>query len=293
MKPTTTTPPTASTPIEPTAHAASSLHYAIGRAPAPIQHQLQALYAIHAKWREAANSHDNHFAVTTLNWWHDTLEQAQTSTSDHPALHALQQGTTTPKRMQDLQNLLHGHMHWHHLNRIETIEQLEPTITAIAGSYSQTYLHICGAPIEQTNIQNLIKHSAHALWWIDQTRHLGHNLHGQRIWLPMHWLKEAYLPAHLLINTQQPASTRTKQLSPLLTQIFAHTQQHIDQYHATHKQCLNTLPPAERTTLKSWHTLMRLRIHLFNTIQEDPQDVFEGLVSVAPLRKWWLTLSGR
>lgn len=76
--------------IEPQPHSASSVYYAINSALDPIREQLLSLYALHRKWREAANYADNHQAVTTLNWWHHELERSQNQASEHPALRALQ-----------------------------------------------------------------------------------------------------------------------------------------------------------------------------------------------------------
>ncbi len=75
--------------IEPQPYSASSVYYALNKAPESAYQSLLGLYALHRKWREAANYADNHQAVTTLNWWHHELEAEPAKAIEHPALRAL------------------------------------------------------------------------------------------------------------------------------------------------------------------------------------------------------------
>ncbi len=267
--------------IEPQPHAASSIYYAINSAPEHARERLLGLYALHRKWREAANYTDNHQAVTTLNWWHHELERSQNQSSEHPALRAQQSASSTlPHTTADaLQTLLHGHMHWHHLNRVDTEAQLQATIDAIGGSFAQLWMDACA--VSATN--ELTTAAGRALIWTDLLRHIGHNLSHQRIWIPMQWLKETQTPAHLLLKTDQPSSERAQQLQALIQRIASHAQTELNHYQQQFKQ----LPQAQRKALRSWHILMQLRADLLPTIAQDPAELFEGLVSIAPLRKWW------
>ena len=267
--------------IEPQPHSASSVYYAINSALDPIREQLLSLYALHRKWREAANYADNHQAVTTLNWWHHELERSQNQASEHPALRALQTSSVSlpTETAETLQTLLHGHMHWHHLNRIDTEAQLQPTLDAIGGSFARLWFELCGV----SSKDELTQSAGRALLWTDLLRHLGHNLSNQRIWIPMQWLKDSQTPAHILLKTDMPATDRTKQLQPLIERISIQAHNELNQYQ-THYQ---NLSKAQQKALRSWHILMQLRMDLLNTIMQEPSELFEGLVSIAPLRKWW------
>ena len=265
--------------IEPQPHRASSVYYAIGSAPEPARLRLSGLYAVHRKWCDVANSKDNHQAVTTLNWWHHELEACQKAQTSHPALRAMQSELWRPECAQALQHLLHGHMHWHHLNRIENLEQLQPTIDAIGGQLAAIWLLICGAEAPASYTQS----AGRALWWIDQLRHLGHSLSNERVWIPMQWLKDCNIPAHILLNTDFPADERAQRLMPLVQKIISQAKTECNQYHEQYA----LLDDALIDSVRSWHVLMQLRTDLLHTICAEPEELFKGLVSVAPLRKWW------
>lgn len=273
---------TAPLAIEPLPHTASSIYYAINSAPERAREPLLGLYALHRKWREAANYSDNHQAVTTLNWWHHELERCQSHTSEHPALRPFQRTpahTLTTETAEKLQTLLHGHMHWHHLNRVDTEAQLQPTLDAIGGSFAQLWLDACGVSVTD----ELITSAGRALIWTDLLRHIGHNLSNQRVWIPMQWLKDTETPAHILLKTAQPPAERAQQLQSLITRIATQAQTEFNRYHALYRQ----LPKAQQKALRSWHILMQLRADLRHTIVQEPAELFKGLVSIAPLRKWW------
>ena len=274
------------TSIEPQPHHASSVYYAIKTAAQDVQPALYGLYALQRKWREAANYTDNHQAVSTLNWWHEELEQSRAQRSEHPALQVLQtEQQLKPEIHQALQNLLHGHMHWHHLNRADDLAQLQPTIDAIGGEFARLWLLLCDSHLTETFIQS----AGRALWWIDSIRHMGHNLSNQRIWIPMQWLAEQNLPAYLLLKTQSPQSLKNPdwQQNPaytgLINHLIQHTQSELNQY----QQQFSQLSAKQQKTIKSWKVLMNLRADLFAVIKHEPADVFGGLVSLSPLRKWW------
>lgn len=271
-------PETTST-IEPTAYLASSVYYAIKRASESAQEPLHALYALHRKWREAANYSDNQQSVTTLNWWHDELQTEKKAPSEQPALRALQSQGQYANYAETLQYLLHGHMHWHHLNRIETLAQLQPTIDAIGGQFARVWMLICGAQVPEALIQS----AGRTLWWIDQTRHIGHTLSQQRQWLPMQWLKDADTPSHIVLQTQLSPQERAKNMSALTTRLIAQAQAEWAEYQSQYER----LPHEQRTAIRSWHTLINLRADLLTTIAHEPAELFEGLVSIAPIRKWW------
>ncbi len=267
--------------IEPQPHSASSAYYAINSAPEHAREQLRGLYALHRKWREAANYSDNHQAVTTLNWWHHELERSQNQNTEHPALRALQTSSAllSTTTAEALQTLLHGHMHWHHLNRVDTEAQLQPTIDAIGGSFARLWMDACGVSAEG----ELIAVAGRALVWTDLLRHVGYNLSNKRVWIPMQWLKDTQTPAHILLKTDQSPSERAQQLQPLITRITDQAKTEFNHYQTHYRQ----LPKAQQKALRSWHILMQLRMDLLNTIVQEPSELFEGLVSIAPLRKWW------
>ncbi|GHA65647.1 hypothetical protein GCM10009007_02850 [Formosimonas limnophila] len=252
---------------------ASSLYFAIRKAPKSAQTPLRALYTLHKKWREAATYSDQHQAVTTLNWWHHELENSQTGEINHPALIALKPWLNQSDFFQSLQGLLHGHMHWHHLTRVDTLDQLNPTIDAIGGNFAQIWLSIVG----QTNIDTT--HIGRAIWWTDQIRHIGHNLNPTRMWLPMSWLKELNLPVALLLNKQQPASERARHSAALTERLIA-------QAKSEHTQCQNL-----NGTAKSLRLLLTLREQLLIDIEQHPEELWSGIITVSPRRKWWRALT--
>ena len=264
--------------IEPQPYSASSVYYALNKAPESAHQPLLGLYALHRKWREAANYADNHQAVTTLNWWHHELEAEPAKAIEHPALRALYAADWSDKHAEALQMLLHGHMHWHHLNRVEDLAQLQPTIDAIGGEFARLWFMLIHASVPDELIQSV----GRALWWIDQIRHIGHNLSHQRIWIPMQWLKETDTPAHILLSTSL-SQNRAQPLKPLLEKLIAHAQSELANYQTQYR----ALSKAQQKSIRSWHTLMNLRADLLTLIAQDPTELFEGLVSIAPLRKWW------
>lgn len=265
--------------IEPQPYSASSVYYALNKAPESAYQPLLGLYALHHKWREAANYADNHQAVTTLNWWHHELEKAPEKAIEHPALRALYTADWSNQHAEALQMLLHGHMHWHHLNRVEDLAQLQPTIDAIGGELARLWFMLIHAQVPD----ELSQSAGRALWWIDHIRHIGHNLSNQRIWIPMQWLKETNTPAHIVLSHQSSPQNRAQQLQPLLERLIDHAQTELASYQ-THYHALSK---AQQTSMRSWHTLMNLRADLLTVIAQDPAELFEGLVSIAPLRKWW------
>ena len=98
----------------------------------------------------------------------------------------------------------------------------------------------------------------------------------------MQWLKETDTPAHILLSTS-PSQNRAQQLKPLLEKLIAHTQSELANYQTQYR----ALSKTQQTSIRSWHTLMNLRADLLAVIVQDPAELFEGLVSIAPLRKWW------
>ena len=261
---------------------ASSLYFAIRKAPLRSRVALRALYTLHKKWREAAVYTDQHHAVTTLNWWHHELEKVKTGEINHPALIALKPWLNDEAFFNALQSLLHGHMHWHHLTRLDTAEQLQPTIDAIAQSFVQVWLSIVG----QTELNAYAQAAGRTLWWIDQTRHIGHSLTPSRLWLPMIWLKELNLPAHLLLNRKLSPTERAQHGNQLMRQLIKTAQHSLAEYH----QAYAALSTPSRKAARSIHALIEQRALLLDEIEQQPQDVWCGLVSVTPRRKWWCSL---
>lgn len=251
-----------------TPHPASSLSMAYRTAPRACKPALISLYALHQKWREAAIYPDQHHAVTTLNWWHHEIEKAKVGEINHPDLLALKNHNV----FNELQALLHGHMHWHHLTRIDTLEQLQPMIDAIGGAYMHTWLGIIGQPNADLGLK-----AGRALWWIDQTRHIGHSLTPSRMWLPMDWLRELNLPVHLLLNRKLPAAER-----------FQHGEQLTQKLIQTAQNALNECQGLALP--KSLNALLKTRALLLNELTAQPQDVWAGLVSLSPRRTWWAAL---
>jgi phytoene/squalene synthetase len=170
-------------------------------------------------------------------------------------------------------------MHWHHLNRVENLEQLQPTIDAIGGQLANIWLLICGseAPVSYT------QSAGRALWWIDQLRHLGHSISNERVWIPIQWLKECDLPAHILLNTDLTADERAQRLASLVQKIILQANAECQTYHEQYA----LLDDDQIELVRSWHVLMQLRTDLLHTIRTEPEELFKGLVSIAPLRKWW------
>ncbi len=264
--------------IEPQPYSASSVYYALNKAPEAAHQSLLGLYALQRKWREAAHYTDHHQAVTTLNWWHHELEATPQKAIEHPALRALYTADWSAKHSETLQMLLHGYMHWHHLNRVEDLAQLQPTIDAIGEEFARLWLMLVNAHVPD----ELSQSAGRALWWTDHIRHLGHNLNNQRIWIPMQWLKETQTPAHILLSTSSHQN-RAQQLKPLLDKLIAHAQAEWTNYQTQYQ----ALSKTQQTSIRSWHTLMNLRADLLTVIAQDPAELFAGLVSIAPLRKWW------
>lgn len=244
---------------------------------------LRALYTLHKKWREASVYNDQHQAVTTLNWWHHELEKIKTGEMTHPALIALKPWFNKEDDdafLTALQGLLHGHMHWHHITRIEDLTQLEPTIDAISGSFAKTWLSITGAPELHDHALN----AGRALWWIDQTRHIGHGLTPSRLWLPMSWLKELNLPAHLILKKNLTPTQRAEHGTKLVELLLQHAQTAMQDYEKSQQN----LSPSQKKASKSLHSLLKMRAALLNEINQQPNDVWQGLVSVSPRKKWWI-----
>jgi phytoene synthase len=261
---------------------ASSLYFAIRKAPLRSRVALRALYTLHKKWREAAVYTDQHHAVTTLNWWHHELEKVKIGEINHPALIALKPWLNDEAFFNALQSLLHGHMHWHHLTRLDTVEQLQPTIDAIAQSFVQVWLSIVG----QTELNAYAQAAGLTLWWIDQNRHIGHSLTPSRLWLPMIWLKELNLPAHLLLNRKLSPTERAQHGNQLMRQLIKTAQHSLAEYHEAYA----TLSTPSCKAARSMHALVEQRALLLDEIEQQPQDVWSGLVSVTPRRKWWCSL---
>lgn len=271
-------------------HPASSLYFAHRTAPAQQRTALRALYTLHKKWREAAVYNDQHQAVTTLNWWHHELEKIKTGEISHPALIALKPWLTLTDNKDEpntffnaLQGLLHGHMHWHHLTRIENLESLEPTIDAIGGLFIQAWLLILGA---QSTTEFALT-AGRALWWIDQTRHVGHGFTPSRMWLPMDWLKRINLPAHIVLKKNQPFEQRAQHGAGLMALLLEQSQTAFLAYQTQY----STLNKVNQKQIKSLHALLKMRGLLLSEISQRPQDVWKGLVTASPRKKWWAALS--
>lgn len=264
---------------------ASSLAIAI-RSAAPEQRPLLlALYALHKKWREASVFEDPHHAVTTLNWWHQELENGLHGRVTHPDLLTLKPLLQQKPFHAALQALLHGHMHWHHLTRIETSEQLEPIVDAVGGSFTNVWLMLLGFP-SQTK---LAQSAGRALWWIDQIRHIGHQLAPARLWLPMSLLKELNLPANVILNRKLPLEQRVIQGKKLFMQLEVIARSALEAYQDVYK----SLPKSSQKTATSLHLLMRQRALLLSEMTQNPEDIWQGLVTVSPRRKWWLKFWSR
>lgn len=262
---------------------ASSLFFAHRTARRQQRTPLRALYTLHKKWREAAIYTDQHHAVTTLNWWHHELEKIKTGEIAHPALIALKpwfNNSDSETFFIALQSLLHGHMHWHHITRIEDLAQLEPTIDAISGSFAQVWLSITGTP----ELHDHALTAGRALWWIDQTRHIGHGLTPSRLWLPMSWLKELNLPAHLILKKNLTPTQRAEHGAGLVTLLFQHAQMAVKNYENSH----HALSPSHKKSSKSLHALLKMRLSLLNEMTQHPNDVWQGLLSISPRKKWWI-----
>jgi phytoene synthase len=256
-------------------HPASSLYFALRKAPSRTKTPLRALYTLHKKWREAAVYKDPHQAVTTLNWWHHELDKAQAGDISHPAIFALKPWLSDERFFQALQGLLHGHMHWHHLTRIDSLAQLEPIIDAIGGNFITAWQLIHGeyAPA-------FAQPAGRTLWWTDQIRHIGHNLTPSRMWLPMDWLRELNLPVNLLLNKSIKADQRAQHGHALTTFLITHTQAEQTQITGN-------------TQIRSLNTLLILRQNLLTELQSQPQELWAGLVTISPRRKWWTALTQR
>lgn len=265
--------------IEPAPYRASSVHYAIAKAPESAQLRLRGLYALHRKWYELATMRDDHTAVTGLNWWHHELESCQHNSTAIPALRALQAEIWRPECAQTLQLLLHGHMHYHHLTRVDTLDQLQPTIDAMGGQFAKIWLLMCGASVPET----LPLAAGRALWWVDNIRHIGHNLSNEHLWIPTDWLRETDTPAHLVLKTDLPANERYAALKALMHKLIQQAQTELTHYD----QQYDVLTTEQRHDVRSWHALMTLRDRLLHTIRQEPAEVFSGMVTLAPLRKWW------
>lgn len=261
-------------------HPVSSLAFAHRAAKKQQRPALQALYTLHKKWREASVYDDPHQAITTLNWWHHELEKTQTSDINHPALIILKPYLQEPLFFNELQALLHGHMHWHHLTRINTLTELEPIIKSISVSYLNVW-----QILTNNQINTNLSHSAAAvLWWVDQTRHIGHHLTPSRLWLPMSWLKEFNLPAQLLLHRKNNLE-RAQQGKSLVLRLIQKAEAATVQYHAAY----NVLPDSSKKTNQSLHILIKQRSELLKEIKKRPQDVWVGLISINPWRKWWIS----
>ncbi len=57
--------------------------------------------------------------------------------------------------------------------------------------------------------------------------------------------------------------------------------------NATNTMNNTRLDDDQTDPVRSWHVLMQLRMDLLRVIQAEPEELFKGLVSIAPLRKWW------
>lgn len=255
--------------------AASSLYFSLRKAPANTRTALRALYTLHKKWREAAVYKDPHQSVTTLNWWHHELDKARTGEVNHPALIVLTPWLSDERFFDALQGLLHGHMHWHHLTRIDSLAQLQPIIDAIAGNFITTWQLIHGE-FDPAFAQS----AGRALWWTDQIRHIGHNLTPSRMWLPMDWLRDLNLPVNLLLNKSLTAEQRAQHGLALTDYLIQHAQ--TEQSQIIHK-----------THVRSLSTLLTLRQNLLADISSQPQELWVGLVTISPRRKWWTALTHR
>lgn len=262
-------------------HPVSSLAFAHKKADQSQRNALNALYTLHTKWREAAVYDDPHQAITTLNWWHHELEKAQRGEISHPALLVLKDPLQESSFFDALQGLLHGHMHWHHLTRIETLAQLEPIIESISASYVSAWQFLTNNVINQ----DLSRVAGASLWWVDQTRHIGHRLTPSRLWLPMSWLKKLNLPAHLLFNRKNSHTERAQQGAALVQKLTHTAESALIQYQTMY----HALPKSAQKSNKPLHALIQQRRLLLDEIKQQPQEVWIGLVSVSPRRKWWAT----
>ncbi|TDR30767.1 squalene/phytoene synthase family protein [Hydromonas duriensis] len=268
---------------------ASSLFFALRSAPRKQQVPLRALYTLHKKWREASEYVDQHQAVTTLNWWHHELEKTLAGEINHPALIELKpffsaEDKSPTQFFKQLQGLLHGHMHWHHLTRVDTLAQLEPTIDAIAGSFSQAWLGLTYGS-DSLELNNYAQAAGRVIWWVDHTRHIGHELTPSRLWLPMVWLKELNLPAHLLLKKDAPIAERSFHGADLMKRLLQQGRSSLSEY----EQAYRSLNREQQKTVHSLHVLVELRKRLLDEINAHPAEVWEGVVSLSPLQKWWAT----
>ena len=76
---------------------------------------------------------------------------------------------------------------------------------------------------------------------------------------------------------------RAQQLSPLVQKIISQANDECNEYHEQYA----LLDDDQTDPVRSWHVLMQLRMDLLRVIQTEPEELFKGLVSIAPLRKWW------
>lgn len=99
----------------------------------------------------------------------------------------------------------------------------------------------------------------------------------------MQWLKECDVPAHILLKTEQASFERAQQLASLIQKIIAH----IGDECAEYQKQYTLLSDEQQNDVRSWHVLIQLRMDLLHVIRAEPEELFKGLVSIAPLRKWW------
>lgn len=270
---------------------ASTLYFAMRKAPRRTQEPLKALYTLHKKWREASVYPDPHHAVTTLNWWHHELEKALTGEINHPALIALQAWIKKSSFFEALQRVLHGHMHWHHLTRVDTPDQLQPTIDAIAGGFTQAWIALNFAPDSNSNhptdLNEFALQAGRAVWWIDQIRYISRNINPSRQWIPMDWLKQFNIPAHTLLNPKLSIEQRLAIMMPLIDQMSAMVDSAAIQAHGA----IKLVSSSDAKSVASARLLLDLRAKLLHDIQEEPLELYKGIVTISPRRKWWTSLT--
>ena len=100
------------------------------------------------------------------------------------------------------------------------------------------------------------------------------------MWLPMDWLRELNLPVNLLLNKSIKADQRAQHGHALTDYLIQHAQ--AEQNQITHK-----------TQVRSLSTLLTLRQNLLTELQSQPQELWAGLVTISPRRKWWTALTQR
>jgi hypothetical protein len=97
------------------------------------------------------------------------------------------------------------------------------------------------------------------------------------------------LPANAVLNRKLPLEQRVMQGKKLFMQLEVIARSALEAYQDVYK----TLPKSSQKTATSLHLLMRQRALLLSEMTQNPEDIWQGLVTVSPRRKWWLKFWSR